>query len=154
MKSINRLKILEWTIEITAYALILVFSYTALSKLFDFDTFKLQLSQSPITTKYASIIAVVVPFSELILALLLLFQKTRLIALYGSLLLMSSFTFYIYFMLYYSFYVPCSCGGIIQKLSWPQHLALNIVLTVLCAIAIFGQLYFRRKEVPMRLATV
>lgn len=129
----------KWAIEIICYLLIFLFSYTGISKLLDFNTFKTQLSQSPITTNYATLITFLLPGIEILLSIMLIVSRTRLTALYGSLFLMSSFSFYIYMMLNYSFYIPCSCGGIISKMSWPEHLLFNIVFVVLCIIGIILQ---------------
>jgi hypothetical protein len=36
-------------------------------------------------------------------------------------------------------YVPCSCGGVIRKLTWPQHLAFNLFFVAISAIGIILQ---------------
>jgi hypothetical protein len=40
--------------------------------------------------------------------------------------------------------LPCSCGGIINRLSWPQHLVLNVVLTALTALAYITEQPYQR----------
>mgnify|MGYP001346109640 CR=1 FL=1 len=39
-------------------------------------------------------------------------------------------------MLHYSFYVPCSCGGVLLQMSWQQHLVFNIVASLLALAGI------------------
>ena len=73
---------------------------------------------------------------ELLLALLLCFKATRLTGLYASFFLMIAFTVYIYLILNYSDFVPCSCGGIIEKLGWTEHLVFNIAFATLALIAL------------------
>jgi hypothetical protein len=112
-------------IEFISGLLILLFVYTAVSKLLDFTTFHIQLSKSPFINAYANTVAWALPAGELLVALALTFKRTRLLGLYASLFLMTMFTAYIYAMLHYSYYIPCSCGGVISKLSWTQHLWFN-----------------------------
>src|SRR5262245_13181963 len=100
-------------IEIISSLLILLFVYTAISKLLDYDTFKVQLGKSPFINSFAGIVAWALPAGEIIVALALAFKKTRLLGLYVSLFLMTMFTAYIYAMLHYSYYLPCSCGGVL-----------------------------------------
>jgi len=115
---------------------VLLFVYAAISKLLDFENFGIQLAQSPLLSAYAGLIAPSVIIAELLIALLLCFKGTRLTGLYASLFLMVAFTAYIYLILNYSDFIPCSCGGIIEKLGWTEHLVFNIGFAVLALAAI------------------
>ena len=88
--------------EIISSLLILMFVYTALSKLLDYPLFRLQLGKSPFITAYAGLVAWSLPVSELLVAIALVFKPTRIAGLYASLFLMTMFTAYIYAMLEYS----------------------------------------------------
>jgi hypothetical protein len=123
-------------IEVIASLLIILFVYAALSKLLDYKTFRLQLGRSPYLTAIADLIAWIIPISELLSALSLAFKRTRLIGLYASLFLMILFSGYIYIMLHYSYYLPCSCGGILSNMSWTQHLIFNLFFTIISLIGI------------------
>jgi hypothetical protein len=116
--------------------LLLLFSYVAVSKITDYNTFAVQLSKSPFLEQYASIIAWLIPVTECIIALLLLFNKTRLTGLFASFALMLAFTIYIYMMLHYSYYIPCSCGGVLAMMSWTQHFWFNVFFTILALTGI------------------
>jgi uncharacterized membrane protein YphA (DoxX/SURF4 family) len=113
-----------------------LFSYAATSKLLDFENFRIQLGQSPLLSSFANLILFAVPAVEIIISILLLIEKFRLIGLFSAYTLMVLFTAYIYILLNYSAFVPCSCGGIIQKLSWSQHIIFNICFIVLAGIAV------------------
>jgi hypothetical protein len=117
--------------DIICSLLVLLFSYTAISKLLVYDTFVRQLSKSPYVEEYASTIAWLLPAAECILALMLMVKATRLMALFAGFGLMLFFTAYIYAMLHYSFYIPCSCGGVLAKMTWTQHFWFNVAFTVL-----------------------
>lgn len=43
---------------------------------------------------------------------------------------MTMFTAYIISILNFASYVPCSCGGVLEKLSWSEHLIFNAVFIV------------------------
>jgi hypothetical protein len=123
-------------VQVVSYLYILLFVYASISKLLDFENFQVQLAQSPLLSAYAGTIAPLVIFTELFIVLLLCLKKTRLIGLYGSFFLMVAFTVYIYLILNYSDFIPCSCGGIIEKLGWTEHLIFNIVFAVLALVAV------------------
>jgi hypothetical protein len=129
-------KIQNLLLEFICLLYILLFVYAAFSKLFDFENFLVQLGQSPLLSAYARWSAYGVPFLEIIIAILLMVQKFRLIGLFASYTLMVLFTAYICILLNYSAFVPCSCGGIIQKLSWSQHIIFNCCFIALAGIAI------------------
>ena len=119
-----------------SYLYALLFIYAATSKLLDFDTFRIQLGQSPLLSAFADWVSISIPGIEICIAIILLIPKFRLLGLYASYLLMSMFTTYIYIILNYSSFVPCSCGGILQKMTWNQHLIFNMVFIILAIIAI------------------
>jgi uncharacterized membrane protein YphA (DoxX/SURF4 family) len=125
-------------IELPAILLVMLFTYAGLSKLLQYDTFKYQLGQSPFVTAYADIIAWLLPIAELLIAALLISPKTRLSGLYLSYALMMAFTLYIYAMLHYSYFVPCSCGGLLSQMNWDQHFIFNIVFTIISLAGIFS----------------
>src|SRR5690606_38132713 len=85
---------------------------------------------------YAESVSVLVPGVEILLAGLLIIPRYRLFALMGCFGLMVMFTAYIIIILNFSDYIPCSCGGVLENLSWTQHLIFNIVFIGLAAVAI------------------
>lgn len=126
-------------IYVVALLHILLFTYAAVSKILDFQNFQIQLGQSPLLSAFAAYISVAVPVVELILVTLLLFTKCRVLGLYGSFVLMVMFSAYIIIILNFSSFTPCSCGGILEKMSWTQHLIFNVVFILLSATALILQ---------------
>ena len=126
-------------VDIVVFSYILLFVYAALTKLLDYQKFVVQLGQSPILTNYAQVLAVVVPFIELGISLMLIFAKTRLKGLYAAFGLMVMFTTYIVLASRFSDYVPCSCGGVLEGMTWTQHLIFNTVFVLLALIGILLQ---------------
>jgi hypothetical protein len=123
--------------ELPAVLLTILFTYASISKLLQYNTFKYQLAQSPFVTDYPDIIAWAIPAVELLATALLIFPVTRLKGFYLSYGLMLLFTFYIYAILHYSTFVPCSCGGILSQMNWEQHLVFNIVFSLIALMGIF-----------------
>ncbi len=121
-----------------SYAFILLFTYAAGSKMFDFENFQVQLAQSPLLSAYAGFISYAVIILELVIVGLLCFNLTRLWGLLASFAIMVAFTVYIYLILNYSDFVPCSCGGILEKMSWTEHLIFNIGCVVMAGLAIIA----------------
>ncbi|MBQ0148587.1 MAG: hypothetical protein KBS93_09155 [Flavobacteriaceae bacterium] len=126
----------KYGVDIISYLFILLFVYAAISKIMDFETFQVQLGQSPILSAYAGLISYGVIATELIIAGLFIFKRTRLVAYYGGYMLMVAFTVYIYLILNFSDYIPCSCGGILEKMGWTEHLIFNVVFVILSIIAV------------------
>lgn len=123
-------------IETVCLLYILLFVYATVSKLLDFQNFQIQIGQSPLLSAFATEVSIGVPVIEFILVLLLLLPKYRLYGLYGSFSLMTMFSAYIYIILNFSSFTPCSCGGILEQMSWNQHLVFNLVFVLISAIAV------------------
>lgn len=120
-------------IEIISALIILLFVYTALSKLTNFVSFQYSIAQSPLLEKNVRIVAWTVPILELIISILLLLPRTRVWGFIASTCLMLLFTLYVAYLLVFIPSVPCACGGIMKTLTWPQHLFVNITYTILSA---------------------
>jgi hypothetical protein len=126
-------------LDIISALFIILFIYTGLNKLLDYDTFKFQMGRSPYLQNISSLVAATLPTGELLVALALVMKRTRLAGLYASFFLMSLFTGYVAIMLNFSYYLPCSCGGILQALSWHQHLVFNSLFTILAVVGVLLQ---------------
>lgn len=124
-------------VQIICMLFILLFIYAAVSKLMDFENFQNQLAQSPLLSAYASLVSWLVPLLEILISILLIFPQSRNIGIWSAFNLMVMFTIYIFIILHYSSFVPCSCGGILEKLSWDEHLIFNFLFVVLGATSIF-----------------
>lgn len=125
-------------IDVISFLLILLFVYTAASKLLDFGQFKAQMYNQTLPHEVASGLIWTLPGIEIIAAILLLFEQTRLAGLYLSNVLMILFTGYIALVLLgYFGRVPCSCGGVIKSLGWKNHLLINLFFLLLSILGIF-----------------
>jgi hypothetical protein len=123
-------------VEIICLLYVLLFVYAAVSKLLDFENFQVQLGQSPLLSVFAWWVSRLIPAIELGIVVLLAVPKWRNFGLFASLGLMAMFTSYIFIVLHFSSFVPCSCGGILEKMSWNTHLVFNVVFVLLAILAL------------------
>ncbi len=138
-------------IEIITVLFILLFVYAAVSKLLDYEKFRVQLGQSPLLTAFAGWVAWIIPAAEILVSLLLATRRWRLVGLYAAFSLMVMFTAYIIVILNFADYVPCSCGGILQNMGWDTHLIFNsvFVLFALTGIILHSRETDRKMENSM-----
>ncbi|MBX9886987.1 MAG: hypothetical protein K2Y30_03520 [Flavobacteriaceae bacterium] len=136
----------KYTVEVICILYILLFVYAAVSKLLQIEHFRIQIGKSPLLSAFAEIVAWGVPISEIVISLLLMMPKLRRTGLWLAMGLMSMFTTYIFIILNFSSYIPCSCGGILEKMGWKEHLIFNLVFVFLAAIA----LWFSFNEMKQR----
>lgn len=130
------LTVKEIMVDIISWLFILLFVYAASSKLLDYQQFVMQLGKSPILSTFSNWVALLIPFIEIGTAVLLMFEKFQLKALYASFSLMVVFSTYIIMILHFCEYIPCSCGGILENMSWTQHLWFNMLFVVLGGLAV------------------
>lgn len=125
-------------IEIISSLLILLFLYASVSKWLAFKTFIGDMNNQPFPNWMTPYLVTIIPVAEVLIAIGLIFEKTRVPALYASFVLMMLFTIYTVTVLLHVFkYVPCSCGGVIKKLTWPQHLFFNLFFVAISLLGIW-----------------
>jgi putative oxidoreductase len=124
-------------IQCISALLIMLFVYTAYTKLLNFGQFKLQMSKQAFPLVMAKLLVWILPIMELLTALLLFLERTRLIGFYISFILLTLFTGYILLILLHTFnQVPCPCGGVLQNMGWPIHLVFNLFFLLFNILAI------------------
>ena len=124
-------------IESITAILVFLFIYTGLSKYQTLNTFRAVLHKSPILRPYSGLIAITLPGIEILLSILLIIPKTRRVGLRIAAVMLGVFTIYLIYMVSFTPQLPCTCGGIIQQLSWTQHIFLNLTLLGISMWAIY-----------------
>ena len=114
--------------------LILLFVYTAVSKLMARQLFALTLWRSPLLQKSSELLSWAIPLLEIFISVLLFSPKWRKAGFILSTFLMACFTIYIGYMIIFIPNLPCSCGGVLKQLTWNQHLAFNTCFTLLSMV--------------------
>lgn len=128
----------EWFVFGVCTLVILLFLYTGVNKLLEMKKFifQMRLVPLPLLQKVAPLIGWAIPILEILIVLLLSWERTRKTGLYSSLLLMLSFEVYISWMKYSDLDLPCTCGGIISQMSWTTHFIFNAAVIVLITTAL------------------
>ena len=130
--------------EISVFLLVLLWIYTASSKLMDFHHFKAQMHNQTIPRLLADILIYTLPAAEIGIAFLLLFKKTRQIGFYLSAFFMFVFTVYIgLVLLNYFERIPCSCGGVLRLMNWKTHFVFNLFFLLL---TVYGSYHVFRER--------
>lgn len=114
--------------EVVAWVLALLFFYTGISKLIDWEGTVHHMYNQVFPYWISGILIYLLPFSELLIGLALLIPRFRSMGFLLSFLAMLAFTIYVgtvWIGLYG--WVPCSCGGVISQMTWGEHLVFNLV---------------------------
>lgn len=128
----------------TASALIgFVFLYTAQSKLFNYNRYVHQMEIQPLPLWLTSILPWLLPTIEILITLLLIVGifsiEIQKYALLASAALLSAFTVYVGLVLFKVFaWTPCSCGGVLDSLTWGQHMVFNLSLIALGLLGLYA----------------
>ena len=136
--------------DLISALLILLFLYTGLSKLINHLNFVVAMNKSDLLRNYTTTLSWVVPIIEIMAAIMLSFSKTRLAGLYCSTVLMALFTGYVGLILVNSKNLPCTCGGVLQQMSWHTHLWFNFCFLILSGLGTALQLkYFNNSIIRL-----
>jgi len=124
-----------WTLFLQAVAVLFV--YAAIIKLMDPVGFQIKLLKSSYIPVWAiPLISAMIPWAELMSAGFLVFESTR---KWGWMLVyffMILFDGHLVILHLLSPSAPCSCGGLLESLSFSQHLGVNFFITVLAAFRV------------------
>ncbi|RZK42694.1 MAG: hypothetical protein EOO90_06545 [Pedobacter sp.] len=135
---------------VPAVLLFMLWSYAAVSKIADYNRFvqQMQLAPVPLMKAFGPTLGWFVPLIELILAYLLSKEKLRRLALWLSFGLLLIFEIYISGMLLSGLELPCTCGGLISKLGWRQHLFFNATFMLISLFPFIWERIFPKVYSP------
>lgn len=125
-------------IQVITTLLMTLWIYTAISKGMDMQVFRGQLLRQPIARGTVGVLVWLLPSIELAAAIFLMFARTRLRGMVLSFCLMLAFTAYVGLAVAgYWKDIPCSCGGVLNRLGWKEHLWFNLFFTTLAGTGIY-----------------
>lgn len=114
----------------------LVFSYAAVSQLLHHASFSSHIGQLPLLSSLSAIVSWLIPIAELGIVLMLCSSRWRFAGLFGVFSFLLFSTWCIAISIFFSIYLPCSCGGIISAMTRNQHLAFDGICVLLAAAAV------------------
>ncbi len=149
----NKLLNKKTALEIISGLLAAMFFYASFNKLSNYEKAERDMKNQIFPQPIAELLTWLIPLIEILVVLLLLFPQTRKTALWTSLALLIVFTAYIALIMTGIFgRIPCSCGGILQHMSYRTHMLFNLffICISLLGIAIGNywiyQKWFKLKE--------
>jgi putative oxidoreductase len=117
----------QFLLSIMITSLILLFTYTAVSKLHDLADFERQLRNQVIPKWSVKPLLWLLPLVELAVVAMLLSKPFRLAGLWASCFLMFVFSIYMGLVVLNVFdRVPCSCGGVLRNMGFTTHFIFNL----------------------------
>lgn len=127
----------NYAVTIAVFLLCLLFMYAGLVKALDYNLFVTDMSKSPLLVKYnKELLGPAVLGMEFLIVVLLSFRPTRLAGLYLSFFVMAVFTLYLGVLYFFFTNIPCSCGGILGKMSYPVHITFNGIFTLIAGTGV------------------
>lgn len=121
---------------VLAILIALVLFYTAIDKLGHFQLFRGTLKESTWLWIRADAVFMswLIPIVELSIVFLLVFPNSRTIGFISAMILFLVFAFYIGSIWFTGKRVPCGCSLLIERLSFKNHLWLNLGLALISLI--------------------
>ena len=133
-------------VEICSVLLAVLFIYTGVSKLIDWSETRFSFLNQVFPDSINKLLLYTIPPVEILIAIMLLIPRFRQNAFLGSMILMGAFTLYVGLVLTGVFgRIPCSCGGIVESLSWEWHFVVNLLFLFISAV---GYFLMRWRRVP------
>jgi hypothetical protein len=118
-------QILKWGMRF----LLLLLCYSGIQKLVAPEAFHNALLKTAyLRLSLIPSLSILIPVLELAAAFMLIFSKTRILAIRLSLFLMTAFTSHLILIYNFSPGTPCSCGGLFEFMNFPTHLLFNFVI--------------------------
>lgn len=109
------------------YGYAFLYMYTGYNKLKQVGVFIEGNTYIPYLGKYAKLIGWGIPILELLFASALIIPWLQKQALKGATLLMGVFTLYLLVMVSFVKDKLCKCGGVIESMSWTEHMLFSLM---------------------------
>lgn len=131
--------------ETIIFLLLLMWAYTFVSKLIDFDTFERQINGAYLLSALGSALPYVLQILHLSIVVLLIKKSWRKMGLITSLFILLIYTAYLVYILKFAPSIPCSCISLFRGLKWDDQFWLNLAVLTL---NIIGLIMFSFKRPP------
>ncbi|WP_394332499.1 MauE/DoxX family redox-associated membrane protein [Chryseobacterium kwangjuense] len=131
--------------EIVIFLILLMWAYTFVSKVLDFDTFRRQINGAYLLSSLGSPLPYILQVLHLSLVVLLIKKSWRKIGLITSLSVLLLYTGYLIYILKFAPSIPCSCISLYSALNWNDQLLINLAVLLL---NIIGLIMFSFKRPP------
>lgn len=135
-------------LEIICFLLIALLLYAGVSRLLEIKTFTDDINNQPFPNQLTPLFVYGIPAWQLLTAIALMFEKTRLVGFGSALAIMLLYATYNTLILANYFgRVPCTCGGMIRHMDWRTHLIFSLFFA---GISLAGILLKRKHALKKR----
>ena len=125
-------------ISISKILLMVMFAYAGIFKIVDITLFESQMKESPLIPQLLiPTLAISLPIFELLLAILLMYDKYNSMSLTLSFITMLFFSLYLIMLVSLYENVPCTCGGILGKLGYTEHIIFNLFFLTISGVTFY-----------------
>ena len=135
-------------LEIICFLLIALLLYAGISRLLELKTFTDDINNQPLPNQLTPLFVYGIPAWQLLTAITLMFEKTRLVGFWAALAIMTLYaTYNILILSNYFGRIPCTCGGMIRHMDWKPHLVFSLFFA---GISLAGILLKRKHALKAR----
>jgi len=131
--------------EIIVFILILIWAYTFVAKVFDFETFQRQIKGAYMLSAGGNLLPYLLQIVHFGIILLLINKSWRRMGLITSILVLILYTGYLVYVLKFAPSIPCSCIAMFNWMNWNDQLYFNFSML---AINIIGLIIFSLNRPP------
>ncbi|WP_343319331.1 MauE/DoxX family redox-associated membrane protein [Sphingobacterium multivorum] len=126
----------EFVLQVLTYALLCLWIYVGSKKVFTYAEFRASMIRQPFADQYGIMLSYILPAVELATGILFIFEGTKRLGFWLTLILMLVFSGYVILALRDTWgNIPCDC--ILEfPISWKAHLWVNGLITIACIVAL------------------
>jgi hypothetical protein len=130
--------------EIIIFLLILMWVYTFVSKIFDFDTFKRQINGAYLLSRVGFVLPYLLQALHMIIFVMLISKFWRKTGIIASLSLLILYSTYLIYILKFAPSIPCSCIAVMRGMNWNDQLYFNFIAIIINTIGLITFLSLKR----------
>ncbi len=126
----------EFVLQVLTFALLCLWIYVGSKKVFTYTEFRASMIRQPFADQYGIVLSYILPAVELATGILFIFEGTKRLGFWATLILMLIFSSYVILALRDTWgSIPCDC--ILEfPISWKAHLWVNGLITIACTVSL------------------
>ncbi len=136
-----------WLWTLADISISILFAYSAIAKTGSYNAFLVRFSRIPIIYSTETwFLAPVLIAIEILVAVVILFEKSKLMGYLGAGFLLIIFTAFLISKIFGASSEQCMCGGILESLTLPQHIIFNLALLSLIVLRLINPQIIRKRS--------
>ncbi|WP_333574517.1 MauE/DoxX family redox-associated membrane protein [Sphingobacterium sp.] len=126
----------EFVLQVLTFVFICLWIFVGSKKVFTYAEFRASMIRQPFADQYGIVLSYILPAVELATGILFIFEGTKRLGFWATLILMLVFSSYVILALRDTWgSIPCDC--ILEfPISWKAHLWVNGLITIACIVGL------------------